>query len=64
MDYESVVDFMWPRVNNTEHVSYLDIDGNFTVKTDPETKRVEFWNWLYEKYADKETDTNTTVVSE
>ncbi|CAD0203924.1 unnamed protein product [Chrysodeixis includens] len=64
VDYESVVDFTWPRVNSTEHVSYLDIDGNFTVKADPETKRVEFWNWLYENYADKHTDNSTTVVSE
>ncbi|KAF9413122.1 hypothetical protein HW555_008564 [Spodoptera exigua] len=45
VDYESVVDFTWPQVNNTEHVSYLDINGNFTVQSDPEAKRVKFWNF-------------------
>ncbi|CAH0690199.1 unnamed protein product [Spodoptera exigua] len=61
VDYESVVDFTWPQVNNTEHVSYLDINGNFTVQSDPEAKRVKFWNFLYENYAAKQESANSTV---
>ncbi|KAF9806144.1 hypothetical protein SFRURICE_016343, partial [Spodoptera frugiperda] len=65
VDYESVVDFTWPQVNSTEHISYLDINGNFTIQTDPEAKRVKFWNFLYENYAAKPEDaTNATVVDQ
>lgn len=67
VDYESVVDFVWPQVNDTEHISYLDINGNFTVQEEPEAKRVKFWNWLYDNYAAKQeadATTNTTVVTE
>lgn len=61
-----MVDFNWPQVNDTEHISYLDIDGNFTVRADPEAKRVKFWNWLYDNYAAKRDPdaTNATVVNE
>lgn len=59
VDYESVVDFEWPQVNDTEHMSYLDIDGNFTVQTNPEAKRVKFWNWLYDNYVDKQETSST-----
>ncbi|PZC80786.1 hypothetical protein B5X24_HaOG200160 [Helicoverpa armigera] len=65
VDYESVVDFKWPQVNNTEHISYLDISGNFTVQTDPEAKRVKFWNWLYDNYSTKrnvETNNSTAAI--
>ncbi|XP_013183727.2 carboxylic ester hydrolase [Amyelois transitella] len=51
VDYESVVDFKWPPVNDTSSIDYLNINGNFTVKKDPESKRVKFWDWLYENYA-------------
>lgn len=49
VDYESVVDFEWLAVN-TSRVHYLDITGNFTLRTEPEAKRIQFWDWLYEKY--------------
>ncbi|RVE50094.1 hypothetical protein evm_005300, partial [Chilo suppressalis] len=51
VDYESVVNFKWGPVNDTRHVDYLNIDGNFTQLTGPEAKRVRFWDWLYENYA-------------
>ncbi|XP_068619235.1 carboxylic ester hydrolase [Battus philenor] len=51
VDYESIVNFNWLPVNDTEHVNYLNINGNFTLLTDPEAKRVQFWDWLYENYA-------------
>ncbi|KAL0819630.1 hypothetical protein ABMA28_007707 [Loxostege sticticalis] len=53
VDYESVVDFKWMPVNDTTHVNYLNIDGNFTLLSDPEAKRVRFWDWLYENYERK-----------
>ncbi|XP_047536605.1 esterase E4-like [Vanessa atalanta] len=55
IDYESVVDFKWLPVNDTSHINYLDITENFTLQTDPEAKRVRFWDWLYENYASKRT---------
>ncbi|XP_075982764.1 carboxylic ester hydrolase [Anticarsia gemmatalis] len=63
VDYESVVDFKWPAVNGTEHISYLDITGNFTIRTDPEAKRIKYWDFLYENYANKP-DVNITKVDE
>ncbi|VVC91510.1 unnamed protein product [Leptidea sinapis] len=55
VDYESVVNFKWNPVNDTRHnINYLDITGNFTLRTDPEPKRVRFWDWLYENYAAKQ----------
>ncbi|CAG4953900.1 unnamed protein product [Parnassius apollo] len=51
IDHESPVDFQWLPVNNTQHINYLNIDGNFTLLTDPDAKRVRFWDWLYENYA-------------
>ncbi|XP_028159051.1 venom carboxylesterase-6 [Ostrinia furnacalis] len=53
VDYDSIIDFKWQPVNDTSHINYLDIDGNFTQLTDPEAKRVRFWDWLYENYANK-----------
>lgn len=53
VDYESVVDFEWLPVNDTSGVHYLDITGNFTLRTNPEAKRISFWDWLYENYAAK-----------
>ncbi|CAK1583667.1 unnamed protein product [Parnassius mnemosyne] len=51
VDYQSAVDFKWLPVNDTQHINYLNIDGNFTLLTDPDAKRVRFWDWLYENYA-------------
>ncbi|XP_072929862.1 carboxylic ester hydrolase [Epargyreus clarus] len=51
VDYESVVDFTWQPVNETSPITYLDINSNFTLQTNPEEKRVRFWDWLYENYA-------------
>ncbi|CAH2045327.1 unnamed protein product, partial [Iphiclides podalirius] len=51
---DSILDFKWQAVNNTEHMNYLDINGNFTMLTDPEAKRVQFWDWLYDNYAKEE----------
>lgn len=59
VDYVSVVDFTWPQVNDTEQINYLDITGNFTIRTDPEAKRIKYWDWLYENYARKPQE-NTT----
>ncbi|XP_038206794.1 venom carboxylesterase-6-like [Zerene cesonia] len=53
IDYESIVDFKWLPVNDTQHINYLDITGNFTMKKDPEPKRVSFWDWLYDNYTKK-----------
>ncbi|KPI92286.1 Venom carboxylesterase-6 [Papilio xuthus] len=53
MNYESILDFKWLPVNGTEHMNYLNINGNFTLLTDPEAKRVRFWDWLYDNYANK-----------
>ncbi|XP_045537697.1 venom carboxylesterase-6 [Papilio machaon] len=53
VDYESILDFKWLPVNETEHMNYLNINGNFTLQTDPEAKRVKFWDWLYDNYANK-----------
>ncbi|OWR46748.1 alpha-esterase [Danaus plexippus plexippus] len=50
IDYESVLDFKWPPVNDSDHVTYLDITRQFAVKSDPEPKRVRFWDWLYDNY--------------
>ncbi|KPJ18206.1 Venom carboxylesterase-6 [Papilio machaon] len=46
VDYESILDFKWLPVNETEHMNYLNINGNFTLQTAPEAKRVKFWDWL------------------
>ncbi|XP_053613793.1 carboxylic ester hydrolase [Plodia interpunctella] len=51
VDYESIVDFKWLPVNDTTSIDYLNINGNFTLLKDPEPKRVKFWDWLYENYA-------------
>ncbi|KAM3956544.1 carboxylic ester hydrolase [Aphomia sociella] len=51
VDYESVVDFKWLPVNDTSHVDYLNINSKFTLEKDPESKRVRFWDWIYENYA-------------
>ncbi|XP_013135434.1 PREDICTED: bile salt-activated lipase-like [Papilio polytes] len=53
VDYESIVDFKWLPVNETERMNYLNINGNFTLLTDPEAKRVKFWDWLYDNYANE-----------
>lgn len=53
VDYESIVDFKWLPVNESSHVNYLDITGNFTSKVDPEQRRINFWDWLYENFAKK-----------
>lgn len=51
MDYDSVLDFTWPPVNaSSSHVNYLDMDTNFTLRSNPESARVRFWDWLYENY--------------
>ncbi|KOB73199.1 Alpha-esterase [Operophtera brumata] len=50
---KSAVDMEWLPVNGTSQVNYLDITGNFTLRTDPETKRMSFWDWLYENYVAK-----------
>ncbi|CAH0728291.1 unnamed protein product, partial [Brenthis ino] len=62
VDYESVVDFTWLPVNDTTHVNFLDIAGNFTLRFDPEAKRVRFWDWLFESYA--ESSRNTSIYEQ
>lgn len=65
VDYEFATDFIWPRVNDTDAISYLDITGNFTIRTDPEAKRIKYWDWLYENYENNENklEVNTTKVN-
>ncbi|KAI5643066.1 carboxylesterase family domain-containing protein [Phthorimaea operculella] len=50
-DHEDPIDFKWSPVNDTTHLTYLDINGHFTQKQDPEARRVRLWDWLYENYA-------------
>lgn len=54
VDYESIIDFKWLPVNDTTHINYLNIDGNFTQLAEPEPGRVRFWDRLYETYAPAE----------
>ncbi|XP_049877694.1 venom carboxylesterase-6-like isoform X2 [Pectinophora gossypiella] len=52
-DTDGKVDLKWLPVNDTKRVTYLDITGQFTLKTEPEARRVRLWDWLYENYANK-----------
>ncbi|CAH2094603.1 unnamed protein product [Euphydryas editha] len=61
IDYESAVNFKWLPVNDTSHINYLDITGNFTLLRDPEAKRVRFWDWLYDNYANKLASTSVNA---
>lgn len=60
VDYETVIDFNWLPVNDTAHINYLDINGNFTLLEDPEGKRVRFWDDLYHSNAAASTATTPT----
>lgn len=52
VDYESIVDFKWLPIDNSQHLNYLDITeiGNFKQRADPEPERLRFWDWLYDNY--------------